>query len=43
MQADQASLEKAADLLITAKNPLIATKYLGRNPEAVAHLVELRR
>jgi acetolactate synthase I/II/III large subunit len=41
MQADQASLEKAADLLMAAENPLIATKYLGRNPEAVAHLVEL--
>ncbi len=41
MQADQASLEKAADMLIAAENPLIATKYLGRNPEAVAYLVEL--
>ena len=41
MQADQACLEKAADLLMAAENPLIATKYLGRNPEAVAHLVEL--
>jgi acetolactate synthase-1/2/3 large subunit len=41
MQADQASLEKAAELLIAAENPLIVTKYLGRNPEAVAYLVEL--
>jgi acetolactate synthase-1/2/3 large subunit len=41
MQADQAALEKIADLLIAAEYPLIATKYLGRNPEAVAHLVEL--
>jgi acetolactate synthase-1/2/3 large subunit len=41
MQPDEASLEKAADLLIAAENPLIVTKYLGRNPEAVAHLVEL--
>ena len=41
MQADQASLEKATDLLMAAENPLIATKYLGRNPEAVPHLVEL--
>jgi acetolactate synthase-1/2/3 large subunit len=40
-QADQASLEKAAELLIAAESPLIATKYLGRNPEAVAQLVEL--
>jgi acetolactate synthase-1/2/3 large subunit len=41
MQADQASLERTADLLIGAENPLIATKYLGRNPEAVPRLVEL--
>ena len=41
MQADQASLEKTADLLLGAENPLVVTKYLGRNPEAVSHLVEL--
>jgi acetolactate synthase-1/2/3 large subunit len=41
MQADPAALEKAADWLIAAENPLIVTKYLGRNPEAVAHLMEL--
>ena len=41
IQADPAALEKIADILINAKSPLIATKYLGRNPEAVAHLVEL--
>jgi len=41
MQADRAALEKTAELLIAADNPLIVTKYLGRNPEAVAHLVEL--
>ncbi|MGH7835399.1 MAG: thiamine pyrophosphate-requiring protein [Candidatus Binatia bacterium] len=41
MQADQISLEKTAELLIAADNPLIVTKYLGRNPEAVAHLVDL--
>jgi acetolactate synthase-1/2/3 large subunit len=40
-QADQESLEKIAELLLGAENPLITTKYLGRNPEAVAHLVEL--
>jgi acetolactate synthase-1/2/3 large subunit len=40
-QADQASLENTADLLIAAQSPLIATKYLGRNPEAVGYLVEL--
>jgi acetolactate synthase-1/2/3 large subunit len=41
MQADHASLEQTAELLINAESPLIVTKYLGRNPEAVAHLVEL--
>jgi acetolactate synthase I/II/III large subunit len=41
IQADPAALEKAADLLLASEQPLIATKYLGRNPEAVAHLVEL--
>ncbi len=41
MQADQASLEKAADWLIASESPLIVTKYLGRNPEAVQYLIEL--
>lgn len=41
MQADRAALEKAADLLMATESPLIVTKYLGRNPEAVPHLVEL--
>src|SRR6185436_9883214 len=41
MQADSAALEQAADLLIGAENPLIVTKYLGRNIEAVPLLVEL--
>jgi acetolactate synthase I/II/III large subunit len=41
MQADQASLEKAADWLIASESPLFVTKYLGRNPEAVGHLIEL--
>jgi acetolactate synthase-1/2/3 large subunit len=40
-QADQASLEKTAEWLIGAVSPLIVTKYLGRNPEAVQYLVEL--
>jgi acetolactate synthase-1/2/3 large subunit len=40
-QADQASLEKVAEWLIAAESPLIVTKYLGRNPEAVQYLVEL--
>jgi acetolactate synthase I/II/III large subunit len=41
MQADDAALEQAAELLIAAERPLIVTKYLGRNPEAVPLLVEL--
>lgn len=41
MQADAESLEKAADWLIAAESPLIVTKYLGRNPEAVQSLIEL--
>jgi acetolactate synthase-1/2/3 large subunit len=41
MQADPAALEKIAELLIAAENPLIVTKYLGRNSEAVSQLVEL--
>ena len=40
-QADQASLEKIADWLIGSESPLIVTKYLGRNPEAVQSLIEL--
>ncbi len=41
IQADPAALEQAAEMLIAAASPLIATKYLGRNPEAVEHLIEL--
>lgn len=41
MQADQASVMRAAEWLIAAESPLIVTKYLGRNPEAVPLLVEL--
>ena len=41
IQADPAALEKIADWLIAAEQPLIVTKYLGRNPEAVPLLVEL--
>jgi acetolactate synthase-1/2/3 large subunit len=40
-QADPAVLEQVAELLLGAERPLIVTKYLGRNPEAVAHLVTL--
>lgn len=41
IHADPAALEKIAELLIGAENPLVVTKYLGRNPEAVAQLIEL--
>lgn len=41
MQADPAALETAAEWLIAAESPLIVTKYLGRNPEAVESLIEL--
>ena len=41
IQADPAALEKTAEYLIAADNPLIVTKYLGRNPESVGQLVEL--
>jgi acetolactate synthase I/II/III large subunit len=40
-QADSESLDRIAELLLGAENPLIVTKYLGRNPDAVSHLVEL--
>jgi acetolactate synthase I/II/III large subunit len=40
-QADPVQLEKIAELLLGAEKPLIVTKYLGRNPEAVAQLVAL--
>ena len=41
MQADYSALQKAAEILVAAESPLIVTKYLGRNPEAVPQLVEL--
>jgi acetolactate synthase-1/2/3 large subunit len=41
IQADMEALEKAADLLISAESPLIVTRTLGRNPQAVSSLVEL--
>ena len=40
-QADPAVLEQVAELLLGAESPLIVTKYLGRNPVAVAYLVTL--
>jgi acetolactate synthase-1/2/3 large subunit len=39
--ADTALLDKAAEILIQAENPLIITGYSGRNTKSVAALVEL--
>jgi acetolactate synthase-1/2/3 large subunit len=41
MQAEQAALDQAAEWLIASESPLIVTKYLGRNPEAVQYLIGL--
>jgi acetolactate synthase-1/2/3 large subunit len=40
-QADPEALERIAELLMAAAKPLIVTKYLGRNPQAVPHLIAL--
>lgn len=40
-KADAGALEKAAEILINAENPLIVTGYAGRNLESVALLVKL--
>jgi acetolactate synthase-1/2/3 large subunit len=39
--ADPVSLNKLKDLLLAAKDPIIYTRYLGRNPNAITKLVEL--
>ncbi len=39
--ADRGMLEKVADILVEAKEPLILVGYSGRNPKAVQPLVEL--
>ena len=41
IQADTVALEKTADLLVRAKNPVILAGYLGRNKASVGKLVEL--
>lgn len=41
VQADPGETWKLAKMLDDAENPLIYTRYLGRNPEAVPSLVEL--
>ena len=41
MQADPSALEKAADLLVKAKNPVILAGYVGRNKASVEKLIKL--
>ncbi|OGO32386.1 MAG: hypothetical protein A2Z29_02235 [Chloroflexi bacterium RBG_16_56_11] len=41
LRADAGALEKAAEILLKAENPLIVTGYLGRNTGAVAMLIKL--
>jgi len=40
VQADPGEMQKLAKMTIDAESPLIYTRYLGRNPEAVKSLVE---
>ena len=41
VQADLGAMRKLTQMLVEAENPLIYTRYLGRNPEAVHSLVRL--
>jgi acetolactate synthase-1/2/3 large subunit len=41
IQGDLAALEKAAELLLSAENPIILTDFTGRNPESFHNLVKL--
>ena len=40
-QADVATLERVARMLLEARNPVIFTEYAGKDPAAVPYLVEL--
>jgi acetolactate synthase I/II/III large subunit len=40
-QGDSAALRESAKLLVSARNPVILVKGMGRHPKAVAHLVAL--
>ncbi len=40
-QADGSAIDQVARLLVEARNPIVIADYLGKNPEAVASLVEL--
>ncbi len=41
VQADPEALKRLAELLVEAENPIIYTRYIGRNPKAVEYLVKL--
>jgi len=41
IQADGNTLDKAADLLIAAQNPVVLCDYMGRNPQSVDKLIAL--
>jgi acetolactate synthase-1/2/3 large subunit len=41
VQADPSGLKELSEMLVKAENPIIYTRYLGRNPAAVSSLVEL--
>jgi thiamine pyrophosphate-dependent acetolactate synthase large subunit-like protein len=41
LQAGRESLQRAAELLVKAKAPMIIADYFGRNPQSVPALVEL--
>jgi len=41
IQGDPEALKKASELLVEAKRPVVIADYLGRNPKAVAALIEL--
>ena len=41
LTADPETIEKLKDMLLAANNPMIFTRYLGRNPDAVKELVDL--
>src|SRR5215475_11765901 len=41
IQGDLKALEKAAEMLVAAKNPVILAGYTGRNPESFDDLVKL--
>ena len=40
-QVDMATIDRVADILVPATNPVVITDYTGRNPQAVGSLVEL--